>query len=158
MRRGPAKLAAVTCVLFLATFTAGASSTAAVSVWSAMDMATVDTSNVIPAGWPSHYEAKQCAWKGSCPELAGTAFADVDISDAMADYEDGAVFEVSNGVANPLTGWYVCSFDDSGTILDCWRGSGSWGMRGELSSDARELRLLPLHSAANEYHLRMYVW
>jgi hypothetical protein len=159
MRRGPVRFTAVVVALFVATLTAGATTTAAsVSAWSTLETASVNEDNVIPAGWPSYYQAKQCAWQGSCPELEDVAFHDVDISDTMEGYENGTVFEVTNGVVTPIASWFVCSFDDTGRILDCWRGSGSGGLRGELSEDARELRLMPLRSAVNEYHLRLYTW
>jgi len=93
--------------------------------------------------------------------LTGFTSGNVDLiraTTALASGNVQAVFEVTNGVVTPLASWFVCSFDDTGRILDCWRGSGSGGLRGELSEDARELRLMPLRSAVNEYHLRLYTW
>lgn len=159
MRRGTVEAMAIFGALMLLTFTAGGSFAATALASGGLDMADMEEDNVIPAGWPSYSEAKQCIFKGSCPELEGKAYADVDISTEMQAYQDGAVFYVSNAILSPTTLWFVCSYNEDGRALDCWYDQErSWGLRGELSSDARELRLMPVQSAPNEYHLDLYVY
>lgn len=158
MRRSKGSVVAIVGALVLGTFPAIGSLGATSLATSAVQIADVEEENVIAAGWPSHQEAKQCVYKGSCPGLEGVAYADVDISDAMLDADDGATFHVANTIVSSTTMWLVCSYDGAGTALDCWfDGEPSWGARGELSSDARELRLLPIQSAPNEYHLQLWV-
>lgn len=125
----------------------------------AWETADVRTSNVIPAGWPDYGSAKDCIFKGQCPNLEDTAYKDVDISDAMQDWEDGATFHVTNGLVSVTTLWLVCSYNADGKALECWfDNERDWGLRGDLSKDARELRLFPVHSAPNEYELRLWVY
>jgi hypothetical protein len=157
MRRGKQATAAVTTVL-LVTFTAGGASAVTFVASGAFEVADVEVNNLIPAGFPSVWEARECAYQGSCPALEDVAFRDVDISDAMRDYEDSAYFTVVNGMVSMTTLWYVCSYDANGDPLDCWRDrETSWGLTGDLSEDARELRLMPIQSAGNEFHLDVYV-
>lgn len=158
MQRGTVGLVAVLGALSLVLTTAGAASAATTWASGAYTIADVEEENLIEAGWPSMSDARDCLYPNACPELENVAYKNVDISGAMQDYEDYAYFIVRNGLTSRTTLWIVCSYDGGGAILDCWfDDERSWGLMGYLSSEARELRLVPVHSAPNEYHLSVYV-
>lgn len=126
------------------------------------EVADIEEENVIPLGWPSWYEAEECIAIGSCPHLEGQAFAHVNFSEVMKDYdpeEDTAKFVLYNTMLSARTTlWFACSYAGDGTVLDCWYDEHrAWGLSGELSQDARELRLFPIQSAPNEYYLDVWV-
>jgi hypothetical protein len=144
--------------LALVTFTAGGASAVTFAASAAFTAAEQDQDGVLPAGWPSYVEARDCIRQGQCEHLEDVAFAHVDISAEMQHYTDIAYYEVSNGLVSTTTLWMVCSYDGQATLLDCWYDDRrSWGMSGELSQEARELRLFPIQSAPNEYHFSLYV-
>jgi hypothetical protein len=119
----------------------------------------IDEDKLIPGAWPTQEDAKRCIFKGSCPHLEDVMYKDVDISDQMQDYEEGAGFHVFNQLVSTTTLWFVCSYDGDGNALKCWYDRDrSWGLSGDLSPDARELRLMPVQSAPNEYRLDVYVY
>lgn len=158
MRRGTVVTISVLGALSLVLTTAGASSAASAWVSGAFTIADVQEENLIEAGWPSYSDARDCLYPNSCPNLEGIAYEDVDISAEMQNYEDYAYFVVRNGLVSRTTLWIVCSYDGGGALLDCWfDDERSWGLMGYMSQDARELRLVPVHSAPNEYHLSVYV-
>lgn len=118
---------------------------------------------VIPVGWYSYQLAKDCVEQGSCPHLEDVAFKDVDISEEMESYEDGASFELAGSLGLP-TGdivrlWLVCSYDAAGELEDCFfdqlRG---WGLSRSLGPDARELRIFVIDDMAVEYHLTVHAY
>lgn len=157
MRRRTRRIFALVSAAVLATMSAASGMALTTTTSGAYSAADVDSSKVIPAGWPSYQDATDCVWN-PCDHLKDRAFVDVDISNAMADYEDSAHFYVVNGFVSQTTYWFVCSYDADGFPLDCWYdGERSWGMMGELSPDAHELRVFPIQSAASEYHLYVYV-
>lgn len=119
---------------------------------------TYSADGYLPAGWPNFDSAEYCVFQDSCIELEGEAFADVDISAAMANYEDSATFWVTNSLVDRTTLWFVCSYDADGRALQCfYDDERDWGMMGNLGPDARELRLFPVHSSPNSYHLDLDV-
>lgn len=118
-----------------------------------------DEEDIIPAAWPTHDDARECIFKGSCPHLEDIAYVDVDISDQMESATDGARFSVNNELVGPITMWLVCSYDGSGQALDCWfDDERGWGADGDLSNEARELRLFPVQSGPAEYDVRITVY
>lgn len=119
-----------------------------------------DEDKLIPVGWSSTYEAEECIYKGSCPNLEGVAFAHVDISEAMENYEDQADFALYNAqMTSRTTLWMVCTYDDAGWALDCMYDDPhrAWGYMADLDEDVRELRLFPIQSMHNEYWLELWV-
>lgn len=137
-----------------------ATTVAAQSVWDAPDYATPDNPDrVIPGGWPTYDDAADCAARDACPELEGQAFATVDISNKMENYESYADFYVANSYHTHVTTyWFVVAYDSSGDFTDWWYDDeAGGGLGGELPGDARELRLFPVQSAANEFWLDVYV-
>lgn len=157
MRRCTRRFLAVLSAFVFVLMSAGPGVAVTTTTSGAYTTADVDSSKVIPAGWPTYEDATSCVWN-PCDHLRDRAYVDVDISDAMADYEDYAEFYVVNGFVSQTTYWFVCSYDSSWTPIDCWYDDErSWGMMGELSPDAHELRVFPIQTAASEYHLYVYV-
>lgn len=114
----------------------------------------------IPAGWPSHYYAEDagCVPQDGCPALEDVSYTDVDISEPMQAYESEAQFSLANGLYSTTTVWMVCSYDSSGETIRCHNdGHWGWGLLGNIHPDARELRLFPSKSAANTWHLTVFV-
>lgn len=118
-----------------------------------------DEDKVIPVSFPSFSEARDCLHhQNSCSELEDVAYKDVDISDEMESYENSASFDVFNRQLSHTTLWVVCSYDESGSALDCWWDDRrDFGLEGELGPDARELRLVAVHSPVTEYRLDLQV-
>lgn len=141
----------------LLSFTGGGASASLATTSGVFEVADADQDKVIPASWPTHSDARQCIFKGSCPHLEDVAYADVDISKAMQDHEEYAYFSVTNGLLGPTTMWLVCSYDGDGQAIECWfDDERGWGVKGELTQDARELRLMPIQSSPAEYHLKVW--
>lgn len=124
------------------------------------DWVSYEYAGTIPTGWPSWYYAAKndCIPQDGCPHLEGVMYDDVDISEPMEAYETEAEFTVGNGITSLTTVWMVCSYDGSGETIHCYNDDEwNWGLSGELSADARELRLFPSKSASNTYHLDVFV-
>lgn len=153
-RRGLVAVALALVMLVLPATTALAQTELISGVWTLADR---NPDRIIPASFPTYREASECVFD-DCENREDVMFVNVDISDAMEDYEDYADFYVVNGFVSTTTYWFVCSYDDSGSPIDCFYDEErSWGMQRELSSDARELRLFPIQSPATEYYLYTYV-
>lgn len=157
MRSGLKRTFALLGTLLLVTLSAGASSAVTTTTSLAYEEADVVSNDLIPAGWASYSDARDCVWD-DCQDLENVAFVNVDISQAMASYEDYAQFYVINGFVAQTTLWMVCSYDADGIPVNCWYDEEpGWGLVGELSPDAHTLRLFPVQSVSNEYHLYIYV-
>lgn len=147
---------AATCVLAMVLFPASTAA-AQVSVWPVVDMVeSTDEDEIIPATFPTEDEADKCAYQRSnCPHLEGLTYVDVNVTDELESYENGAKYWVLNDMGVP-TWWFVCAFDGPGGPDDCRHG-GNY-LSGELAPDTETLRVMTIQSPAAEYTVRIDVW
>jgi hypothetical protein len=118
-----------------------------------------DEDKVIPGTFPTYWDAKQCGWK-ECSDMEGVAFQDVDVSQQMADYEEGADFRLFNYKMAP-TQWFVCAFDANDQARECWRGGALTDsiLNGKGIPESTEwMRLMTYDSPPAEYRLDIDVW
>lgn len=128
-------------------------------VTTAVDEADKNEEKIIPLGWPTFSDARQCMWKGACPNLAGVAYADVDISDEMESYESYAQMRVKDETPSPTTLWAICGYDEEDVATACWwqERRGHPFFTDDIPGDTVELRLLPVQTTMAEYSVEIYV-